>query len=84
MYGIVSSWTLLYVIEQALFNYPPLVFSLDGEEVFTCEIESGLKFYWYDIKKKTRRIVEFENISDDGISPFICVGSLLLLDADNY
>jgi F-box interacting protein len=83
-YGIVSSWTLLYAIEQAFSNYPPLVFSRDGEEVFTCELDGGLEFYWYDIKKKTRRIVEFENIPEDGISPFFCAGSLLLLDADNY
>ncbi|XP_059441821.1 F-box protein CPR1-like [Corylus avellana] len=84
-YGIVSSWTLLYAMERAFTNYPPLVFSRDGEEVFTGElIESHLmELYWYDIKKKTRRIVEIENIPVDLILPYFCVGSLLLLDADN-
>ena len=82
-YGIVSSWTLLYTIERAFPNHPPLVFSRDGKEVFIGDIDGDLEFYWYNIKKKTRRIVEFENLLN-GSLPFICVGSLLLLDADSY
>ena len=90
-YGESSSWTLLYAVEQAFSNYKPLVFSHDGEEVLTGEIlgpysrAESFCLYWYDIKRKTRKIVKIENVPDL-YAPIICVGSLLLLDAngDNY
>jgi hypothetical protein len=85
-YGVASSWTLLYWVQPAFSNLPPLVFSHDGEEVLTAELvePDGMELYWYDIKRKTRKIVEIQNIPDNISLPYTCVGStVLLLDADS-
>jgi F-box interacting protein len=92
-YGVSSSWTLLYAVEPAFSKCQPLVFSHDGEEVLTGEIlesnsrAESFSLYWYDIKRKTRRIVKIENVPPDPYLPVVCVGSLVLLndaDSDNY
>jgi len=88
-YGVSSSWTLLYWVQPAFSNLPPLVFSHEGKEVLTAELvdDKCVELYWYDIKNKTRRIVEIQNMPNGLFLPYTCVGStVLLLDAnsDNY
>ncbi|XP_059437067.1 F-box protein CPR1-like [Corylus avellana] len=84
-YGLSSSWTLFYTVEPAFSKYPPFVFSHDGEEILTGEIlgpnsrAESFCLYWYDIKRKTQKIVSIENVPDL-YAPVVCVGSLILLN----
>ncbi|XP_059436742.1 F-box protein CPR1-like [Corylus avellana] len=89
-YGVANSWTLLYTVQldSAFYICRPLLFSHDGgEEVLTREkeiIERDLhQLFWYDIKNKTHRIVEIQNMPSGLYMSYTCVGSLLLLDADH-
>ena len=85
-YGVSSSWTLLYAAKPSpTSKILPLVFSHDGEEVLTVKLKVFHFFsflYWYDIKRKIKRIVQIQNIPQVLYLPYVCVESLLLLDAD--
>ncbi|XP_059437073.1 F-box protein CPR1-like [Corylus avellana] len=87
-YGVANSWTLLYTmqLDPAPSTYLPLVFSHDGEEVLTGEKEITERdfhqLFWYDIKNKTCKIVEIQNMPNSFSKPCTCMGSLLLLDVD--
>jgi F-box interacting protein len=87
-YRVATSWSRLYTV-PATFSYcQSLMLSEDGEKVL---MENDEKvFYWYDIKKKTLRIVEnhhqISNSNSNSVWTTTCVGtrsSLLLLNGDS-
>jgi F-box interacting protein len=80
-YGKPNSWTLLYKLRRSFSFCESYVFSHNGEEVLTSALNdkrSSFEFFWYDIKKKTSRIVNIQNILPTAFRTIICQGSLLL------
>jgi F-box interacting protein len=95
-YGVANSWTLLYTVQPlgpcVYIRRPSIFLSHDSEEVLITQRlrdDDDHEFYpfyehhfWYDIKNKTRRIFEIQNMPHGLYTLFASVGSLLLLDVD--
>jgi F-box interacting protein len=81
-YGVASSWSRLCKLPM---NSCSLVFSEDNEKVLMKKDSFKKKFFWYDIKKKTLRIVKNDRqISNEHQTACLEGGSLLfLLDGDS-
>jgi hypothetical protein len=85
-YEVASSWSQLCVVPMTVFfSGRPLMFSKDGGKVLMEEkCTNKVNLFWYDIKNKTRRIVENDHrISNKFWWTKTCRGSLLLLEGDN-
>ncbi|BFG13985.1 hypothetical protein CerSpe_002590 [Prunus speciosa] len=86
-YGMTESWTLLFSIEPEavlwvhVHSFKPLVLSKNGEMVLLTYKYHNSVFFWYDLKKKSFKQVEFRGhprVSKVAVSG---VGSLCLLDS---
>ncbi|CAL8990414.1 unnamed protein product [Prunus brigantina] len=85
-YGMTESWTLLFSIEPEavpwvnVHSFKPLVLSKNGEMVLLTYKYHNSVFFWYDLKKKSFKQVQFRghpHVSKVAVSG---VGSLCLLD----
>ncbi|CAL8077105.1 unnamed protein product [Prunus armeniaca] len=85
-YGMTESWTLLFSIEPEAVpwvnvqSFKPLVLSKNGEMVLLTYKYHNSVFFWYDLKKKSFKQVQFRghpHVSKVAVSG---VGSLCLLD----
>ena len=84
-YGVAASnWRRVYRLPQGPQHNPsyskPLALSNNGEEVLMHEF-SG-KLFWYNIKKKRRRVVKILERIERCELDIVLVGSLLLLDGE--
>ena len=87
-YGVESSWTQIYKIEQDVMpwtveDFKPLMFSNNGKKVLLMEGQYAHKnFFWYDIEKKNCKVVKNRSFPKS-FRLKTCIGSLLLLHGDN-
>ena len=87
-YGVESSWTQIYKIEQDVMpwtveDFKPLMFSNNGKKVLLMEGQyAHKKFFWYDIEKKNCKVVKNRSFPKS-FRLKTCIGSLLLLHGDN-
>ncbi|ONI26433.1 hypothetical protein PRUPE_1G024400 [Prunus persica] len=84
-YGVTESWTLLYCLENEAvpsgvgYFSKPLVLSKNGEMVLT---HNGRGFFWYDLRNKSFKQVQFSRPPSTQLDITFYVGSLCLLDGD--
>ncbi|CAB4261627.1 unnamed protein product [Prunus armeniaca] len=85
-YGMTESWTLLFSIEPEavpsmhVHSFKPLVLSKNGEMVLLKYKFYDSVFFWYDLKKKSFKQVEFRGHPHVSTVAVSGVGSLCLLD----